>query len=275
MKQEKEVTKSESTEVVAQGSTSLAQPMSVPKTSFSEGVDRSDILMPMILLMQGQSELVGDEKAAVGDIVKSTSKKVIGNKNKPINFVPLLTFKVWRNFEKVGDKFEYRGQEPYFEKDKDLPWTYEKDGKTFRRDKSINVYVLLVEDVLSEAEAAKKLAETGEMPDFDAMCLPAMIGFTRTGFQTGRTLSTHFAMADNFQVPPWMATFKLTTHMEKNDKGQFYVFDVEKVPGKTDPTVIEAANKWYEILRAGQLKVDESGLSEATVKDVTKENVPF
>lgn len=262
------------TEIATAAGTSLATPPAVPMKNFSEGVDRSDILMPMILLMQGQSELVGDEKAQVGDIVKSTTKKPIGNKQKPVQFVPLSTFKVWRNFEKIGEKFEYRGTEPYFEKDKDLPWTYEKDGKTMRRDKSINVYVLLVEDVLAEVEATKKLKESGEIPDFDAMCLPAMVGFTRTGFQTGRVLSTHFAMADNFQIAPWMATFNLATHMEKNDKGQFYVWDVSKA-GKSDPAVVAAAEKWYAILSQSQLKVDESALNEGPIKDVSKEEVPF
>lgn len=243
----------------------------------SEGVDRADVLMPAILLMQGLSEMVGEEKAQIGDMVKSTTRTIIGNKQKPVPFIPLMTFKTWRNFEKAGEKFEFRGQDPYFEKDKDLPWTFERDGKQWRRDKTINVYALLVDDVLGEEKAIKALKETGEIPTADQALLPVLISFTRTSFTAGKTMSTHFAMAENYGYPPAAVIFNLKSKMEKNEKGHYCVYELERA-GKTEGTHLEMAKKWFGVLRAGKLRVDESAMTE-TAKDVATpvkgEEVPF
>lgn len=248
--------------------------INTPRSNFAgaaTGIDRSDILMPSILLMQGQSELVGEEKAQVGDIVKSTTAKIIGNKQKPVQIIPLKTFKTWRNFVKIGEKFEYRGQEPYFEKDKDLPWSYERDNQMWRRDKSINLYCLLVEEIQGEGAAMKKAMETGELPE--AAMVPVLVCFTRTSFQMGKVVATHFATAEHYNLAPWVSVLKLGTHMEKNDKGQFYVFDVERL-GPTSKDYLPICEKWFGILSQGDLKiqVDESGLTEGPVKS---EDVPF
>lgn len=232
-----------------------------------EGVDKSDLLIPMLLLGQGQSPFVAEGKAKNGDIVKSSPFKVIGDKEKPVSFVPLMLSKSWRHFENDGNRFVFRRQEKYFEKDKDLPWIYQQDGQTWKREKTIHAYVLLTEEIDLSKAVLEKYNKTGELPDPSNALIPCSILFRSTSYGTGRKLAMHFKMAESFQVPPAMTTFKLLSKFEKNDRGQFYVWDVEN-SGKTTEAQLEAARQWFIALNSNtvDIKVDESDSAEDVEK---------
>jgi len=224
----------------------------------SEGLDTSDILIPKLLLMQGLSEFVTDEKAQAGDIVRSTSGEVLAARGTAgVEFIPLMVFKTFVVSEKVGGKYEFRSVEPMTKDNADAPLEFQQQGTAWRRDRCINFYVLLPGDIAKERKAMKALTEAGDMPDTDDALLPCALSFRRTSYGAGKELVTHFAKAKHFGVPPAVATFKLFAEKETNDQGTFYVMRVAKT-GKTSPEDLEVCKKWYDTLNRARVVVDES-----------------
>lgn len=229
----------------------------------SEGIDAQDILIPKILLMQGLSEYVADGKVQMGDIVQSTTGRKLGGKDKPLQFIPICTFKTWVNSEKVGQKFEFRGTEPITPENTDLPLEWQQQGSMWRRDRCLNFYVLTPEDIEREKQAIEKAAK-GDLPDPDDALLPYVLTFRRTSYGVGKELSTHFSKCAHFKVPPAVSMFNLSSEKVQNDQGTFYVFKLEKA-GKTDPHHIQVARQWYDIITKAKVKIDEPELDEELV----------
>lgn len=257
---------------------SWAQPVSWG----NEAVDSADILIPKLLLMQGLSEAVNEQKASLGDIVKSTTGQVVGGQKNPVTFIPLRLFKTWVNSEKIGNKFEYRGEEPFTAANQDAPleWQNPETKTLWRRDRNINVYCLLPKDIEGELEAIEA-AKSGDFPDPDKALMPCLVNFRRTSYQAGRTLATHFAKADVFKVPPAVTMFNLVSQREQNDQGTYYIYKCE-VAGKTNKDFLATCKKWYEVLAKGQHKVHEVTEKEPTPQPASNsrnnadsEDVPF
>lgn len=232
--------------------------LTAANTVGGEDILSSSIIIPKLLLMQGLSEFVNDRKAQQGDMVRSTTGEKLGDLEVPVEFIPLTFTNTWILNEKIGGKFEYRGQEPMTAKNQDLPWEFKKDGADWRRIKSLNVYALLPKDIRAEAEELKKAA-SGEMPDPDKALLPVMISFRSTGYSAGKSISTHFAKAKTFGLKGYVSVMKLKCYQEKNDKGAFYVFSVENA-GKTLKEDLVVCEKWYTLLTSQNvnIQVDES-----------------
>lgn len=222
----------------------------------SEDILGAAIVVPKVLLMQGLSEAVADGKAVMGEMIRSTTTEKLGNAEKPVEFIPLTYNLTWVNTEKVGQKFEYRGQEPLTAANNDLPWEYEKMGTTWKRTKSLNLFALLPQDIVAEKAELEK-AKNGEMPDPDKALLPVMICFRSTSFNAGRDIITHFAKAKKFNLPGYVSTMNLKCYKEKNDQGTFYIFEVDK-GGKTLPEDFETCNYWRNLVGSQKVKVDES-----------------
>lgn len=220
----------------------------------SEGIDTADILIPKVLLMQPMSDLVAQDKAKVGDLVKSTTKEILAGKDKSFEFIPIQSFKTWILEQKVGQKFEFRGVEPMNAANKEEPMEWTQDGSEWRRNRCLNFYALLTVDIARE-QNAMKIAQSGAMPDPDDALLPIVISFQRTGYQSGKELITHFAKAQHFGVAPAVTTFKMKSFMEKNDKGTYYVPMVEKSE-KTPADYLPICKKWHETLNRAPVKVD-------------------
>jgi hypothetical protein len=226
----------------------------------NEEILASNIIIPRVLIMQGLSELVADGKAVMGELIRSTTNEKLGGPDKPIDFIPITYNTTWIKQEKVGGKFEYRGQEPLNAANQDLPWDFEEKGIPWKRVKALNLYALLVQDVTAEqAEMAK--AKQGEMPDPDKALLPVMISFRSTGFTTGKTIVTHFAKAKKFGLPGYVSVLKLSVRKEKNDKGTFFVPEVTN-SGKTPADVIETCKYWQTTLATKPVEVDAAGEDE-------------
>lgn len=239
--------------------TALKLPTELQGSWGSEGLDNADILIPKVLLMQAMSDLVAQEKAVTGDFVKSTTKEILGGKLKPFEFIPILSFKTWVIEEKVGEKFEFRGvEQASAETDDAMEW--QENGKTFRRNRCLNFYALLPQDI----ERERKAMQSSDIPDPDDALLPILISFQRTGYFAGKELITHFAKAAHFGVPPAVSTFRMNSFMEKNDKGTYYVPMIEKA-GKTSEENLAACRKWYDILKKARVKIDEVTEEKVTV----------
>lgn len=225
----------------------------------SEGVDASDVVIPKLLLMQGQSEFVASGKAKAGDIARSTTSEILGGSQKGVEIIPILSFKTWVNLEENGSRFEYRGAEPVTAANVNDPLEWVQGGKKWRRDKCLNFYVLLPQDIAREAAAMSNLEKTGAFPDPKDALLPCVLSFRRTSYGAGKTLSTHFIQAAHFHRPPAVSRFLLTSKMEKNDKGTFYIFEVANA-GLTEEKDLDVCRRWYETITQTKVnvKVDDS-----------------
>lgn len=225
----------------------------------TENVMSSDILIPSLYLMQGLSDLVSARKANQGDIVRSTTGEIVGGPDKPVRIIPITSFNTWILQEKVGQKYEYRAQEPMTAANQDLPWEYKQGGTDWKRTKSFNLYALIQKDIAAEREEMQKFKDSGELPDPSKALMPVMISFRSTSYKAGKTFATHFALAKKFGVPGAVNTFDLTCYQDKNDLGSYYVYTATKA-GKTSPEDLDMAKEWYQTLAQNRHKVDDSEL---------------
>jgi hypothetical protein len=242
-----------------------AQPLANYETSWGlEGVDNKDILIPKLLIMQGLSKLVTEEKAQMGDLVNSVTGEVIGTargeKQRPCFIIPIKTFKTWVEFKVEGSKKTFSRVVPYDETN--AHWKREDtndQGEKVERDECINFYVLLA-----------------NQPD----SLPYVITFRRTSMRAGKKLATHFKMCELARargqaVPPAATTFALTGSKVTNDKGTYYVADIA-AQGPTQKEALKIAYEWYLTLKQSEakIKVDNSDL-ESTDAPVVEDDGRF
>jgi hypothetical protein len=230
-----------------------------------EDILTSNIVIPKVLLMQGLSDLVANRKAIMGDMVRSTTGEKLGDDKSGVDFIPLTFKNEWILREKIGGKFEYRGKEPMTAQNQDAPWEFKKDGADWKRVKSLNVYALLPKDIAAEAAEMEK-AKNGEMPDPDKALMPVLISFQSTSFQAGKDLVTHFAKAKKFGVPGYVSTFKLKCYQDKNDKGTYFVYEIEPA-GKTSTEQQKQAAYWYGIVSTQAVQVDDSDEGEKVLDE--------
>lgn len=223
----------------------------IPEGSWgAENVSSNDLLISKILLMQPLSTLVVDGAAAPGDMVDSVSKQVLGNKNKPVEIIPISMTKTWSIFKNVGGKFEYDHTEPMDPRNEMLPYEFEVDGVQYQRNKDLNYFVLL----RSEGK--------------DASVFPRVITFRRTSSMAGRNLATHFSKAAMERIPPASYGFNVSCTMEKNDKGSYFVYHIERTT-RTDAQELGSAYRWYKLLQSQAHRVDESDVRDGAEKPIT------
>lgn len=224
---------------------------------FEEGAsDSSDILIPKLLLMQGISGAVAEEKASSGDIINSVTLEVLGNKQKPLEIIPIKIMpKTWVIEQKIDGKWTYKATKPWLPQDKDLPWSYMENGEEMRRNQSLNFFVLLAKDVGNPT------------------ALPFVLSFRRTSYVTGKKFNTYFETSrmafvmGNKQSIPMANVFSLGSKMEKGELGPYQILTIDL---KREATVDElaAGQHWFKTLKATQIQVDES---ENRISDIPEE----
>lgn len=242
-------------------------PATAPPPSTQQAVLKSDIVVPKVLCMQGLSKFVMDDKAKAGQFVRSTDAEVLGGKDKPLEFIPLRFDSLWMNQEEVNDEWEFRGYEPRTASNEQDDWEWiNDDGKKMKRTKTMHLYCLLPQDIDKQIQAIESFKETGEIDLNDAL-IPVVISFRNTSFKAAKDVSTLFLKAEELSqelgvpVPVYGRTMKLTTSMEENDKGKFYVLSVEP-SGKTKPEHLAKAKSWLARMNQMTLKVDDSDEKE-------------
>lgn len=245
------------TEVVTQGTKELAAHMGSWGT---EAVSASDVLIPKILLMQSLSEYVVDAKAGPGDLVDSVTGTVLltskdSRDGKGLEVIPIYMYKTIIIEQFNGSKWEYFSTEAFNPGDEKMPWEFETAGHKYRRNTTMNFYVLLATDAGKE----------------DA--LPYLISFRRTSMKAGKLIATHFMKASMSKQPPASKTIQIFSKSEKSDNGPYQTFTAAE-GRKTSSDEIMAAYKWYEPVKSGLTKVDTTDESpEATTASAS--STPF
>lgn len=207
--------------------TELALPEELSGDWGTEEVTSEDVIIPKLLLMHGQSELVQEGKATQGDIVRSTDHAILAKKGEWVEVIPFMMNKTWINKEEVDGKFEWRGEEPLTPANSDLPWEYEKNGTTWRRDRAYNYYALVVKD----------LAE-GKFQ------LPIRLQFQRTSHRAGKQIANWFSECKMEKKPPALRHWVVGSELIKGDKHNYHIFKVE-AGGETSMEELQACKKWY------------------------------
>jgi len=257
------MTKKKNTALAVKENADVALPEDLSGSWGSEGVDNADILIPRALLMQPLSDFVADKVAAAGDIIKSTTKEVLYTESvdKPFEFIPIMTYKTWRIMVMKDGKYVFHSLEPMTATNVNDPLEWLDGNQQFRRDRTINFYVLLPSEIKKEIVALDKLSGGG-IPDTDDCLVPCLLSFTRTSFPAGKELATHFKKAQHFRIPPAVTTFILFSEFEKNDKGNYYVYRVAK-SRKTAIEELSMCKRWYDTLQEASVVVDPEAEAEA------------
>lgn len=255
-------------EMQVSGNNELADTSKLPPTrEFSA----QDILVPKLLICQPTSDL--GEDTPQGSFVRSTDQVVLG---KEIDIIPLNSFRTWAIFEVTGSRPKFKRVEPCTFENEGLPWEFEEDGIPMRRDKVLNFYFLIPQDI--EREKAALLSDD---PDPDDALLPIVISFSRTSYKVGKELTTHFAKIEKFRaanpnVSLYPSAFRLTTELQTNDQGKWYTYKIDG-KAKSDVTHRDTCGEWHKIVTSGAAQVhevDETG-GTATEEKPNVEDVSF
>jgi len=213
----------------------------------------SDVLIPRLLLMQGLSKIVGARKAMIGDIVRNSDNKKMGDEQAPLGIIPLVYKNRWVLKEILNGKATFRGSVERNSGNELLPWEFEKDGSTWTRTKTIELFALLPSDIEADLSMSKQFEETGEMPDLNAVLLPVLITFQGKSFAAGKVIATHFSkvMELSARIPsikPYTYQLNLGCKPDKNDKGEYFIFSIPQTASKVDAKYAPACDRWFSTL---------------------------
>lgn len=235
--------------VAEQTTTALATTSNVAAIMEEAGISMSDIVIPKILLMQGTSGIVAEDKAKLGDMVRSDSEEVIGGIASPLEILPLKLNKVWRTYDVSGASPKFLRAEPVTKINEKREWTGEENGIPIRHDMCFDFFVLL-----------KKECEEGTP-------FPYVLSFKRTSAGTGKELASHIFKLGLVGQLPYARSVQIRTEKQKNPNGSNY-FAVYKIkPTDAVPQFKEAAAMWFGILKdSSKYTVDEAAEEKAEEK---------
>lgn len=226
------------TSAVATASTNALAPVSAPPVN-TFGLGASDIMVPIVLLMQSISKAVKDRLCFAGDFWDSLDEKVIG---KPIEFIPVGYFKQIHTYE---DNIKVRSEAWSHKLELELmaKGYFSKEpvviaGVRVAKSISQNYYAVLVQDIV------------------DMVPFPKVIRFVKTSAKAGKNLSTHIMKLEDFGHKPWAKTFLLNAAEEKGEKGEYSVMKVS-MGRTTTPDEIAIAQKWHGRLAVEQVTIHE------------------
>jgi len=212
----------------------------------TEEATSEDIIIPKILLMHGQSEKVLAGEKTQGELVKSTDYQTLAKKGETVRIIPFIMKKTWRISEMVGGQAEWRGEEPWTPDNTDLPWEYEQEGKSYRRDQAYNFYALLADEI-----------------DAGKFTFPVKLQFTRTSRKAGKILANHFANCKMMRTPPATVSFEIGSEFINGDKNKYFVFTA-KPSAFVGETEVRACKQWYDMMSKNAEKIKDHEVTEVT-----------
>ncbi len=243
----------ESKDVAIAAPTAVAAVNAAPDSAWgSEDVDNSDIIISKILVMQGMSDLVSDRKALIGELRDTLNGKLlggmVGDKCKPMPFIAFHTFKTWIINHKETPpgakepKWVFKQQIPMTADNKGWEWNETVDGVEVRRDKVLNFYVLLPEEIAA-----------GE-------AFPYLLSFRRTSYKAGQRISTEGSKLRALNKPLAQRVFNLGVVEEEGDEGKYCCLSVELGPQASDAEKAKAY-EWYKVMQKATVRIDDSDLA--------------
>jgi len=227
----------------------------------TEESSSEDIIIPKILLMHGQSELVLKGDKSQGELIRSTDEVSLAKKGETVRVIPFYMKKTWRISEIVGQQAEWRGEEPWTPENTDLPWEYEmvdekKNTKKMRRDKAYNFYCVLSED-------AKK-----------GFAMPVRLQFTRTSRRAGNLIADYFAQCKALRQPPATLAWDIGSEFINGEKQKYFVFTAKQAE-KTTSEEIRVCRQWWDIVTKSTARIKEHDVSEKAETKLDENTAEF
>ncbi len=214
-------------------------------------VSSQDIFIPRVLLMQPMSEKVTAGEAAFGELRSSLDHAKLGDFKTPLEIIPICMQKTWVEYDvTAGDDFKnkkFLRSVPVTPVNENLPYKDEEQGMKISRDKCMNFYVLLPDDLKAGG------------------ALPYVLTFRRSSLTAGKILITQMEVKNKMSgKTPSSVICQVSVGKETNEAGTFAVMGVTPLKPTPNEYVVEAF-KWFKIINSGKAKVDESSYKEDEV----------
>lgn len=233
----KEVVKKETQALVANQGVNIGDVMT------DMGMSAEDILIPKLLMAQGTSRVVGEEKAKLGDWTHSISGEKIAGFEEMIEIIPLRLYKTWIKLDVTQGTPKFLGEEPALSQ-KERKWEELDGASKIRNYYTYNFYALLMKDV-----------EAG-------YALPVVISFKSSSMLTGKKLASQMAFLGASGKPVFSETVMLYSKKEKKDTN-FY--GVARFTAGRKLSALENGPKYLEL--AAQWSANVRGIDSSKVHD--------
>jgi len=209
---------------------------------FDEVDDQKDIIMPRLAVLQGLSGMVNDGKGAMGDIANSLTKENFG---KEVEFIPLFLFKTRVQFE------QGRGL---------VMLSRDNFTVTFAKDEFEEFIGRDCDEVPGSSWEGKIPPKFHEVFNFPVLLVgrekefPLCLSMMRTAAKAAREF---ISMARTANEDFFARIYKVTTRVEKGDKGTYAVPSIELV-GRASDEQYETALAQYKMIykRKEDISVD-------------------
>lgn len=212
--------------------------------------DSADIIIPKLILMQSNSELVAEGVATPGDFVRSTDKKVLGKNLKIIPFDKSVT---WVELKLTDGRFKWMREVPYTDFNATAEWDFEEEGVPCKRQKAYNFYAYI----------ANQGSDDAELPIIKLQFKSGSIG-------AGKTLADYFAKIPVFNaarkvrgeelLTPASFIWNLGVQVIK-DKNIYQSFTITK--GEPTPAALLAeCFTWYKTVKTSKVVEHTEGTEE-------------
>lgn len=222
-------------------------------------ISSRDIIIPRILLMQPMSEKVTAGEAAFGEFRESLNNEKIGSFEKGFEILPFYMEKVFVEFNcEDPEEKEFLRVVPITAANENLPYEDEEFNEELNkkikisRDRTMNFYVLLPEELKAGG------------------AIPYILSFRRTSLQAGKKLATQMYVKNRAAgKSPAAVVMEITAGKQTQDKKTWAVSDVKI--GKAAELAHQAeALKWFQLVSAKQVKVDEESYNMEAKEDSAK-----
>lgn len=212
-------------------------------------IDKEDILIPKLWLMQPMSEFVTSGKAQNGEYRDSILGDLLCEDVSELEMILFAPYKTWQvtvqRFDAKKKKHtnpEYVETLNYYD-NPDLEYE-EEDGKDLiHRDKVLGFYCLLIKDI-----------EKGNP-------FPYVVDFKRTSRQAGQMLTTTIAKLQAHNFPCYAKTFNLKSKGIEGDQGMYFVKQIalgRNITAKELPIVEGWVKTLKKLQEDNSVEVDQS-----------------
>ena len=235
-------------------------------------LDASDIQIPRLHLLQGQSDGVVDGDLSMGDIIHTGTQEVLGKSGDPVEIIPFHIAKVSQKFRSDVSPKEYITTEAF----KNQPW--EEDYMWEQRDGNVikckvnNYKTFIVHAIV--------------VGDDSGMGLPVTITFKSTAGKDGQKIASHFATVMQFNhvkknlkgytpEPTFNVSWLLESDSIKQGRQAYAVWKCKK-SRKTTTEEREECATWASAIAANSAKYTKQAVAEeqGKVEEVTMKSAP-
>jgi len=216
-------------------------------------LSKQDILIPKILIMQGQSPLVLEGEASFGDLRDTLENTLMGkcktqkDDAQAVTCIPFHREKFWINKSKDGEKWKFESIVPITSENAGLDqygtWVDEND-KVMKRILLILFYVMI-----------------------PGKNIPYTIGFRGSSLDTGKALGTQmYVVNKGLKVPeaykrsPMGKVIDLVPKKVSKNDNTYCVLEMRVQRETTFEEACEAMT-WYKSIKSGETTADHSDIT--------------